>query len=181
MWTDERVATLRKLVAAQNSAGTIGRMMGCTRNSIIGKVARLGLSFAGSTKRLKYGEVSGYVRVARPRRTPKPQLPRSGIQHPPREPLPPIHVDDVPRVSFAELEPHHCRFPVGDPQQPGFGFCGGEKVEGLPYCLGHVQRAYVPAQPRRSGNPSPSYTQTVIRKLHPFVSDDERESVLETA
>lgn len=178
-WTDERVTRLRKLVANKCSAGQIAMQIGCSRNAVIGKVARLGLSFAGSTKRLGYGEASGYVRVRRPR-LPKPKLPRSGVLHAPREPLPPTHVDDVARVSLIDREDHQCHWPVGDPQQPGFGYCGLPAQPGLVYCAGHVQRAYVPVQPRRSGNPSPSYTQTVVR-LHPPVSADERESVLETA
>jgi GcrA cell cycle regulator len=42
-----------------------------------------------------------------------------------------------------------CRWPIGDPQQPDFHFCGKKKVTGLPYCEVHARRAFQPPQPRR--------------------------------
>ena len=42
-----------------------------------------------------------------------------------------------------------CRWPIGDPQQPDFHFCGKKKVAGLPYCEVHARRAFQPPQPRR--------------------------------
>jgi GcrA cell cycle regulator len=42
-WTDERVETLKQLAQAGNTASAIGKAMGVTKNSIIGKLNRLGL------------------------------------------------------------------------------------------------------------------------------------------
>jgi GcrA cell cycle regulator len=42
-----------------------------------------------------------------------------------------------------------CRWPIGDPQQADFHFCGKKKVTGLPYCEVHARRAFQPPQPRR--------------------------------
>jgi GcrA cell cycle regulator len=42
-----------------------------------------------------------------------------------------------------------CRWPIGDPQQQDFHFCGKKKVMGLPYCEFHARRAFQPPQPRR--------------------------------
>ena len=42
-----------------------------------------------------------------------------------------------------------CRWPIGDPQQADFHFCGKNKVAGLPYCEVHARRAFQPPQPRR--------------------------------
>ena len=42
-----------------------------------------------------------------------------------------------------------CRWPIGDPQQADFHFCGKKKVAGLPYCEVHARRAFQPPQPRR--------------------------------
>ena len=42
-----------------------------------------------------------------------------------------------------------CRWPIGDPQQADFHFCGKSKVTGLPYCEAHARRAFQPPQPRR--------------------------------
>jgi GcrA cell cycle regulator len=42
-----------------------------------------------------------------------------------------------------------CRWPIGDPQQSDFHFCGKKKVTGLPYCEVHARRAFQPPQARR--------------------------------
>jgi hypothetical protein len=47
---------------------------------------------------------------------------------------------DVARIKHNDLEPHHCRYPVGDPATPAFGFCGETKFPGLPYCETHANR-----------------------------------------
>lgn len=36
-----------------------------------------------------------------------------------------------------------CAWPIGTPGKPGFYFCGGEVVEGKPYCKDHCKVAYV--------------------------------------
>lgn len=53
-WADERVETLKKLWADGLSANQIaGRLGGVTRNAVIGKVHRLGLSGRATTSRMK--------------------------------------------------------------------------------------------------------------------------------
>lgn len=47
-------------------------------------------------------------------------------------------IDGTQQVTFAQLEPHHCRFPFGDPRQPDFRFCGCRRVLQKPYCEAHV-------------------------------------------
>lgn len=42
-----------------------------------------------------------------------------------------------------------CAWPIGDPGQPGFRFCGVARVGGArPYCPEHEQRARDPQQPK---------------------------------
>ncbi len=43
-WTEEKVELLRKLWAEGLSATMVGNQLGCTRNAVIGKIGRLGLS-----------------------------------------------------------------------------------------------------------------------------------------
>ena len=53
-WNDERVELLKKLWAEGLSASQIaGRLGGVTRNAVIGKVHRLGLSGRATTSRMK--------------------------------------------------------------------------------------------------------------------------------
>ena len=35
-----------------------------------------------------------------------------------------------------------CRWPVNDPLDPDFHFCGDDKIPGLPYCETHARRAF---------------------------------------
>ena len=39
-----------------------------------------------------------------------------------------------------------CRWPIGDPGEPDFHFCGRKKFGSLPYCEHHVRMAYQPVQ-----------------------------------
>lgn len=45
------------------------------------------------------------------------------------------------RKTLMELGPFHCRWPVGDPTEAGFFFCGGVATDG-PYCASHARRAW---------------------------------------
>jgi hypothetical protein len=44
------------------------------------------------------------------------------------------------RVPLHALEPHHCRWPIGNPRHPDFGYCGERKYTGHPsYCARHAR------------------------------------------
>ena len=45
------------------------------------------------------------------------------------------------------LLPDDCRWPIGDPQGPGFHFCGNRKANG-PYCDVHMRQGFQPSRPR---------------------------------
>lgn len=48
-------------------------------------------------------------------------------------------------VSLLALGADRCKWPLGDPLQPGFGFCGDQVQAGKPYCAQHHAAAYLPA------------------------------------
>jgi GcrA cell cycle regulator len=48
-----------------------------------------------------------------------------------------------------ELREHMCRWPLGDPSQADFRFCGGRSGPGGAYCAHHAAVAYQPAHDRR--------------------------------
>ena len=54
------------------------------------------------------------------------------------KPTPPKEI-----IRMSELRPGMCLWPIGDPGDEDFRFCGGEIIEGKPYCLEHCQKAYV--------------------------------------
>jgi GcrA cell cycle regulator len=161
-WTDERVELLKKLWSEGLSASQIaGQMGGVTRNAVIGKVHRLGLS----------GRAKTSAAPAQPRpRKPAARAPSHPLTHrptihgntarafePEQEPAlePQALIDEdvvIPmseRVTIMELRESMCRWPMGDPTTPEFRFCGGKAVAGLPYCTHHCRMAYQPAAERR--------------------------------
>jgi hypothetical protein len=48
-----------------------------------------------------------------------------------------------------DLEPHDCRWPIGEPRHPDFHFCGRPRAPGRPYCDHHWSMAFQPPRPRQ--------------------------------
>jgi GcrA cell cycle regulator len=55
------------------------------------------------------------------------------------------------RASILTLDETKCRWPIGDPGDEDFHFCGRHSDAGVPYCEHHSSIAYQPAQSRRRG------------------------------
>jgi GcrA cell cycle regulator len=53
------------------------------------------------------------------------------------------------RASILTLKEAMCRWPIGDPGEPEFHFCGRKSCGTLPYCEHHARMAYQPVQARR--------------------------------
>lgn len=143
-WTETRIETLKQLWADGRSCSQIATELGdVTRNGVIGKIHRLGLS----------GRNQGQNDRA-PRKVRQRKAKRNGITFGIPHALIPINptplttsVDDfaIPigqRRTLMELNSVMCRWPIGDPQTPEFFFCGGHAEPGKPYCIGHQRRAY---------------------------------------
>lgn len=50
--------------------------------------------------------------------------------------------------TLTDLEACDCRWPIGDPRDPAFHFCGAKSVLGKPYCQEHWAQSYDVAKPR---------------------------------
>jgi GcrA cell cycle regulator len=162
-WTDDRVELLGRLWAEGQSASQIAAVLGggVTRNAVIGKVHRLGLSGRGKT-----GAAPVAARPAKPTRSPSHPMAMDGarINGTPDvvageakvEVRPPaawqkseIAIPETRLVTILELRDSMCKWPIGDPSRADFGFCGQRSATGLPYCSAHCQVAYQPAAERR--------------------------------
>jgi len=144
-WSAERITALRQLWLEGRSAAEIAKTLGgVTRNAVIGKVHRLGLAqrMVPSAPRRPRRSAKP-VGPPSPRSAPKPPPPPcSGAVARPRRPAV-VNLDAIARVfDAADLGPRTCRWPLGDPSLPGFGYCGALAPGGGPYCLGHRQVAY---------------------------------------
>jgi GcrA cell cycle regulator len=156
-WTDERVEMLKKLWADGLSASQIAAELGgITRNAVIGKVHRLGLSgrakspSSAAPRPRKPRAHSHMLRVSRPSIRGNTALAHAYEFDLEREPE---LLDNViplgQRRTLLELTEETCRWPIGDPGQPDFFFCGGQTITGLPYCAYHSRVAYQPQHMRR--------------------------------
>ena len=148
-WTDERVELLKKLWAEGLSASQIaGRLGSVTRNAVIGKVHRLGLSGRATTSRMKSHRPRappGGPPMGNPAFRALYQAEAEAFQPPVEELVIPM----AERKYIQTLTECSCRWPIGDPQAADFHFCGKNKVPGLPYCEFHARRAFQPPQTRR--------------------------------
>jgi GcrA cell cycle regulator len=134
-WTTERVALLKKGIEAGLTCAEIAREIGLSRNAVIGKANRLGLSRGRGAPT---GERSSG------RKSPRGTANRQAIRALWTEPEPPAEPpsESGSRRSLFELAQWHCRWPLGEPGTEEFGFCGNKPVDGLPYCPGHARMAY---------------------------------------
>jgi GcrA cell cycle regulator len=157
-WTDERVELLKKLWSEGLSASQIaGRLGGITRNAVIGKVHRLGLSGRATTSRMtgsrQRSRITPARRIAKPKFAQVGNVALRALYQPDAEPfVPQIEELEIPvaeRKSLQDLTECSCRWPIGDPQTAEFHFCNRNKVAGLPYCEVHSRRAFQPPQTRR--------------------------------
>ncbi len=56
----------------------------------------------------------------------------------------PKHKKELKTVK--NLEPDDCRWPIGDPQQVGFHFCGAKRESDRPYCQHHWAMSFTPSK-----------------------------------
>jgi GcrA cell cycle regulator len=155
-WTDERVELLKKLWSDGLSASQIAAELGgITRNAVIGKVHRLGLSGRAKSAsvgvpRQRKARSSSMLRIGRSAVRGNTALAHAYDVEAENEPE--LLDNIIPigqRRTLMELSEQTCRWPIGDPGNGDFFFCGGHSVEGLPYCAYHSRIAYQPASDRR--------------------------------
>jgi len=135
LWTDDRIEALSRMWLEEGlSASQIGARLGTSRNSVIGKVHRLGLRLRPAEVRKRKTEAlfGNYIlsAIKPPRHLPETIAPRAS------------------RCDLHDLEPfdRKCRYPHGD--APPYAFCGGDAIPGSSYCLAHLQACYTNPPPR---------------------------------
>jgi GcrA cell cycle regulator len=127
-WTPERIAEVTRLWNQGLTTAEIGRLVGVSKNAIVGKAHRLGLPPRPSP-------------IKREARGHTPRQPRPEPRPMERPSPPPVHL--VISTSGAT-----CKWPIGHPGEAAFGFCGQPAVEGKPYCAEHYGRAYIQSKPK---------------------------------
>jgi len=161
-WTEERVTLLRKLWAEGLSASQIAKQLGgVTRNAVIGKVHRLGLAGRATPSR----PAKRPVRAARPRviGPTAPRLrPASTMPHVVIPDLEPLRNEAGQAATVLTLNESMCKYPIGDPTDASFAFCGRGACAG-PYCADHARLAYQPSQARKRRQSEPDELRRMLR------------------
>lgn len=147
-WTEEQDIQLTALWLEGKSASEIGKIVGRTRNSVIGRVHRKGLpKREGSTTRLPRQDAAGggaraLTRTPKVSKDPPPPKPEAPIVKPKKpapwkgKPLP-----------LMRLTLRTCRWPVKGEGAAMF-YCGAPRYNDpgrgvRPYCKEHCVKAYV--------------------------------------
>ena len=131
-WNDLRIAELTKMWREGFSASQVARQLGgVSRSAVIGKIHRLGISARSGPARPRASggrPRSARVRSSGERRKIAPSAPR---------PAPAVFRDVFATATVLTLTEASCRWPIGEPDQAAFGFCGRDRAGRGPYCEGH--------------------------------------------
>lgn len=154
-WTDKMVEELKSLWQTGLTTSEIAKQLGVSKNSIVGKVHRLSLSGRPSPIKKKEEVQEPVVSKAKKERNIKqPEL----LVEEPLEKVELIEenieiietkapceekneVSSITRLT--DLDNHTCRWPIGDPRDENFHFCGKKIKTGQTYCDEHAAVAYV--------------------------------------
>ncbi|KAF0139429.1 MAG: hypothetical protein FD153_945, partial [Rhodospirillaceae bacterium] len=90
VWTEERIAELQRLWDGGLTTGEIGKRLSVSKNAVVGKAHRVGLTSRPSP------------------------IKRTRIEK----------KEDARIRSVVELSALTCRWPIGDPRDASFHFCG---------------------------------------------------------
>ncbi len=137
-WNQQKVEDLKKLWNEGVATSRIGEQLGFTKNAVIGKAFRLGLERRQNSRKktshsqsvssvtmYRESSSSGHSQIA-----PKREVTRRREKFSFKKSI-------VGTGSFKS-----CQWPIGDPLEEGFHYCGGQNIPTKPYCIEHYKKAY---------------------------------------
>jgi len=181
-WTEEEITTLKRLVDEDKSTRQIAGVLGRSRNSVIGKIHRLGLPMRkpGGTKAAPPAELA----IPKPKRAVEPKAPKAAKESKPAAeklegPAFPSNMplDDRLKLAFTDRAPdgsrgvpirdlqreRQCVWPIGDLEAIATRFCGMERAHGS-YCAHHGRIAYTPPKPSTNSVARSEYSRQVTAR-----------------
>ena len=167
-WTDEMVEDLKKMWHEGLTTGEIGKRLNVSKNSIVGKVHRLGLSGRPSPIKkkddsekkekttepvVKAEKAEKTEKAAKEEKAPAKLKAEKSVKTeadaPKEEKIEFSKSHAKPEINrhgktmLTDLDNHTCRWPIGDPKDENFHFCGKKVKIGQTYCDEHANIAYV--------------------------------------
>lgn len=170
-WDEEKIKQLQKLWEKGLSTTEIAKKMNVSKNSVVGKVHRLCLKARPSPIKKKDAENTKKTAPENPAieaeikeekittevkektETTEAKIVVETVQITKENiPAPKNKADkkqQTKHLKLVELDSHTCRWPIGDPRDEDFCFCGKKVRAGQTYCDEHSQVAYVKALSRK--------------------------------
>ena len=138
-WDDNNVTKLRELWDQGLPTAQIGKLLGFTKNAVVGKAHRIGLERRPSP--IRRTAVKPDRKKAR-----SPVMPKLNFEAKLEEQS--ENTDNtvfqpVVKNLFNTNVKRGCEWPMGHPDETDFHFCNKDRFEDKPYCLEHCTVAYV--------------------------------------
>ena len=136
-WTPDKIEKLKKLYGSGISASQIASQLGegVTRNAVIGKCFRMGLS-AKITTTKKNNINHSVQKNSEQIKSFKRSKFKSMVIEKDFEPENPKQLED--------LTDRSCKWPIGHPNESNFYFCGRTSLKDFSYCKLHLLYAFQP-------------------------------------
>jgi len=139
-WNESNVERLRELWDQGLPTAQIGKLLGFTKNAVVGKAHRIGLERRPSP--IRRTAIKPDRKKAR-----SPIIPKLNFENVKEE------INETQKSQkkfqpaiknlFTNSIKRGCEWPEGHPDESDFKFCGKERFEDKPYCLNHCAIAYV--------------------------------------
>ena len=136
-WNQQKVDDLKKLWNEGVATSRIGEQLGFTKNAVIGKAFRLGLERRQNSRK-KTSQPASFSSTTLYRETSASSSSISVKKEPVRR-----------REKFSFKKSivgtgsfKSCQWPIGDPLEEGFHYCGNQNIPTKPYCIDHYKKAY---------------------------------------
>ena len=139
-WNDDNVSRLRDLWDQGLPTSQIGKLLGFTKNAVVGKAHRIGLERRPSP--IRRTAVKPDRKKARSPVIPKLNFENKFVEQKEIETNTKIFRPTEKNLFYNNIK-RGCEWPEGHPDESEFRFCGKERFEDKPYCLDHCAVAYV--------------------------------------
>ena len=136
-WNQQKVDDLKKLWNDGVATSRIGEQLGFTKNAVIGKAFRLGLERRQNSRK-KISQQAPFSSTTMYRETAS----SSSSSSTKREPVKRREKFSFKKSIVGTGSFKSCQWPIGDPLEEGFHYCGGQNIPTKPYCIDHYKKAY---------------------------------------
>lgn len=157
VWTDEKIEALKEHFRAGLSTAAIADKLGdgITKNSVIGKLHRLGIA-SDRKKEPKAAKSAPKPRSSSPRHRPQARkavsvAPVARTYQPAPLPATPFELpptEHLGAMAVMGLRERLCKFAIGELGDPNFRFCGAKTEGTASYCAHHHGIVYMPSKDR---------------------------------